>query len=298
MTKAIIGLPALVKQTKLTLRDKTKSPRYYNTFQQYEKNNSKTYSTIISLRQEYALPVFYKIIVEKNGQYIIANTLVEALLKLYRSQDAIYSCIKRYNEVMRSNTSVGSKSEATRRILESASHYPNTMVNREAEFEVIFDIHIYPVFFDNLYTVAKAADILSIPSNLVVQINKEFDKSDLVLIDQIVKAFFNYSPIETAKITAEAKFEELKKKTEPIKETAMSNNDVIYQKSQDKEEASVETKIKDIISDMIHEYLDESIDKLAQAIADEVNDCINEAVESRTSVYKKDIEAKIKNLFS
>ena len=296
MSKAIIGLYALINQTKKALKDVSKSDSYYKVLHAY-KIGTRSYQSLIALRHNYSLPVFYKILVEKDGQFIIANSLVEALLKIYKSQDTIYSVISHYNSIMRPDTTEANKDVFIKRLLNSALKYPNTQINREDEFEVIFDFHIYPVFFDKCYTTERALEILSDSNNIIIQIDKESDKADLTLKDQVVKAFSQSSPIEAAKITAEAKFEELKAKTVPIEETTVVNSSITCQRQQIKE-STLDAKIKDVISNMVHEYLDEAIDKLAQAIADEVNGCINEAVESRTSVYKKDIEAKIKNLLS
>lgn len=309
MTKAIIGLPALIKDTLSKKLSVLIRKRVYNTKQRAK---ALPYGSMLTHRKDAKLSTFYKIILQKDNEFILMNTLSECLLVYCKDQNAVFDKILEYCKVMRSDKQYSNYYStiyfAKNNLIQYIQNYPDVHRNRDNEIELIYGVtRIFPVFFDQYYTVQEAKQILSDPKKLEVNIGGEQEDSTLLKTqlvaffskekedilslalstdsnsseDQLKEYIEQATPITTLEVVNSPK----ESKIESIKEKMIANNS-----------SNLSEKLKPIIIDLVHQYLDEAIDKLADTIAEEVSDCANEAIRFRNEKIKESVQKLLSDL--
>ena len=309
MTKAIIGLPALIKDTLSKKLPVLIRKRVYNTNQRAK---ALPYGAMLTHRKDAKLSTFYKIILQKDNEFILMNTLSECLLVYCKDQNAVFDKILEYCKVMRSDKQYSNYYStiyfAKNNLIQYIQNYPDVHRNRDNEIELIYGVtRIFPVFFDQYYTVQEAKQILSDPKKLEVNIGGEQEESTL-LKTQLV-AFFSKEKEDilspALSIDSNSSEDQLKEYIEQA--TPITNLEVVNSPKESKIESikekmiannssNLSEKLKPIIIDLVHQYLDEAIDKLANTLADELTDCANEVIRFRNEKIKESVQKLLSDL--
>lgn len=297
MKKAIIGLPLLIKETLSEKLPSAIRSRMHNTKYNNVRFNNVQYSTVIKHRKDANLNNIYKICIQKGNEFILMNTLSECLLVYCKSQSAVLDKLQEYCEVMRNDKKYFSQSNAIysakRFLLDYIQSYPTTCNNREDEIELIYGVtKIFPIFFDQYYSVQEAKNILSDPTKFDVDIGGK--QEDSISLKTAMVAFFSKEEL-SATDNSEERITNSIEQAAPVtnmvevKDSEKSNIESIKEKMLSNNSSSLSEKLKPIIIDLVHQYLDEAIDKLANTLADELTDCANEAIRYRNQQIKDSV---------
>lgn len=309
MTKAIIGLPALINDTLSKELPVLIRKRVYNTKQRVK---ALPYGSMLTHRKDAKLSTFYKIILQKDNEFILMNTLSECLLVYCKDQNAVFDKILEYCKVMRSDKQYSNYYStiyfAKNNLIQYIQNYPDVHRNRDNEIELIYGVtRIFPVFFDQYYTVQEAKQILSDPKKLEVNIGGEQEDSTLLKMQLV--AFFSkekediLSPaLSTNNTKSKDQIKDYIEQTAPVTALEVVNSskdskiESIKEKMIANTSSNLSEKLKPIIIDLVHQYLDEAIDKLADTIAEEVSDCANEVIRFRNEKIKESVQKLLNDL--
>lgn len=246
---------------------------------------------------KYKITLAYKVLFIKSGKYLLCNSLIEALLYFYKTDDGIKKPIMDYVSKMYPSDNYASIESCTSsryqiltRLCSEINKFPFNYKYQTslATISLIFDCDVIPVAFDKNYTLKDS--LFQFKNNLIVDCGED-SRYDIAFFSSIASLIVLPSsmtqpkednPIESAKIVAQEKYTELKNKT-----SAISSNVDLSKKLNSLADERIEL-ISEAISNKVKEYL-------SQAISVLIKDLVSSSVGYAESSVERNVDSIIKD---